>query len=249
VIDEANGKVPVIAGTGRPSSKMTIELSKWAQDAGADGIVVVLPYYVTPDEKGIHDHIKKITGSVDIGVILYDNTDATKIYVDPALIERMSEDFLNLIGVKENSTDAIYWYSLKPLQGKLTIIPGKGEIPYASFVHMGVPGFTSAIANFCPEISFEVFKAGQERDYGKMWEVLKRLDPYRKFVKKVSAKRKTTSVLGKRFTTNFTYYAVIKTAAELRGLAGGPLRAPLPRLNEEEVKELKNVLIQMGLLE
>jgi 4-hydroxy-tetrahydrodipicolinate synthase len=248
VVKAVGGKAVVLAATGRPSTKATVELSRWAVQEGADGVVVVLPYYVTPNEDGIYDHFKRITESVDSGVVLYDNTDATKIHLNPGLITKMAEDFPNFVGIKENSTDALYWYSLKHLQGRLTIYPGKGEVPYASFVNMGAAGFTTTIGNFAPEIAFEVFDAGDKKDYEKMYEALAKLAPYRKFLTKIGSKRTSTSALGKRFTTNFTYYAAIRAAAEIRGLKEGNLRSPLSRLTEEEKQELEGVLRSMGVV-
>jgi 4-hydroxy-tetrahydrodipicolinate synthase len=248
VVEAVDGQAVVLAATGRPSTKATLELSRFAVEAGADGVVVVLPYYVTPNEDGIYDHFKCITDNVEVGVVLYDNTDATKIHLNPALITKMAEDFPNFVGIKENSTDALYWYSLKHLQGRLTIYPGKGEVPYASFVTMGAPGFTTTIGNFAPEIAFEVFDAGESKDYPKMYEALAKLSPYRKFLAKIGSRRSSTSALGKRFTTNFTYYAAIRAAAEIRGLKEGNLRAPLARLTEDEKQELRDALRAMGVV-
>jgi 4-hydroxy-tetrahydrodipicolinate synthase len=248
VVDAVDGQAVVLAATGRPSTKATVELSRWAVEAGADGIVVVLPYYVTPNEDGVYDHFKRITDSVEAGVVLYDNTDATKIHLNPGLITKMAKDFSNFVGIKENSTDALYWYSLKHLQGRLTIYPGKGEVPYASFVTMGAAGFTTTIGNFAPEIAFEVFNAGNSGQYEKMYEAIAKLAPYRKFLLKIGGQRTSTSALGKRFTTNFTYYAAIRAAAEIRGLKEGSLRSPLARLAEEEKKELESVLKSMGVI-
>jgi 4-hydroxy-tetrahydrodipicolinate synthase len=246
-IEEANGKVPVVAGTACAGTRQTLILSKYAEDAGADGVMVVLPYYVSPNEEGMYMHYKTLAENLEIGIMVYNNIDATKSHIDPPLMERIIE-LPNIISLKECSLDMHMWYEMMKFEGRIRVIHGKGELPYAMVSHLGCSGFVSLIANWYPEYSLEVLDAGLTKDFKRLWELIKKLEPYRQFVKKVLERRKPTSVLCKYFTREFTYYGISKAAADLCGLCGGRPRSPLSSLDEKEKKELKEVLQEIGAL-
>lgn len=109
VIKEAvrivNKRVPVIAGTGSNCTKTAIELSREAEEAGADALLLVSPYYNKATQEGLYQHFKDTADSVNIPVILYNIKGRTGINIEPATIYRLAKDVSNIVAVKEASGD------------------------------------------------------------------------------------------------------------------------------------------------
>lgn len=104
VLEEANGKVPVIAGTGTNDTRHTIELTKQAEELGADAVLVVTPYYNKPTQQGLVEHFKKVASSTSLPVILYNIPGRTSRNIDTSTVIELSK-VNNIIGVKEASGD------------------------------------------------------------------------------------------------------------------------------------------------
>jgi len=102
VVDEANGKIKVIAGTGSNNTNEAIELTRHAKDAGADACLLISPYYNKPTQEGIYQHYKKIAETVDIPLIPYNIQSRTGINIEPDTIVRLSK-IEGIIGIKEAS--------------------------------------------------------------------------------------------------------------------------------------------------
>jgi 4-hydroxy-tetrahydrodipicolinate synthase len=101
-IEEAKGKVPVLAGAGGYDTRTVIEMARECEKLGADGILSVTPYYNKPTQEGLYHHYKAIAEAISIPVILYNVTPRTNVNIDPATVRRLSE-IENIIGVKEAS--------------------------------------------------------------------------------------------------------------------------------------------------
>lgn len=245
VVEEAGGKLPVIAGTGAAGTKIAVELSKYSQDVGADGVQVVLPYYHVPDEEGMYLHYKKIAEAVDIGVMIYNNPSVSKVYVRPTLMRRLAE-IPNIVGVKENTPFIdMFYQQVKAVGHKIPIVQGRGEWWYAATLPYGAKGFVSGLANFMPEFSLELLKAGSEGDWKKVHELVRRLEPLDEFIVKMREKYgPSTSVLQPPYATSYIYMSVRKAAMDLIGLKGGRMRLPLVDLKDEDRAELEKVLFE-----
>ncbi|MEM2740159.1 MAG: dihydrodipicolinate synthase family protein, partial [Candidatus Bathyarchaeia archaeon] len=246
VVDAANGKIPVIAGTMRAGAKWTAELSRYAEDVGADGVMVVLPYYHVPGEDGLLEHYKKIANSIDIGLLLYNNPDVSKIYVNPRLMKRLVAEVPNLVGVKENTPYiATFYEQVKAVGGKIPIIQGRGEWWYISTVLLGATGYVSGYANFMPELSLEVLKAGVSKDFSKLNQLLERVSILEEFISNMNVKYgPSTSILPPPYIQGYMVYAVIKVAMDIIGLRGGRVRLPLLDLKIEDRKNLERILFE-----
>jgi len=249
-IEEVGDNAPVVAGTGHSGTRQALRMSRYAEDAGADGVMVVLPYYHIPCKEGMYQHFKTIAEGLEIGVIVYNNPDATKAHVDPQLMSRMT-DLPNVIGLKENSTNlSMIWKMMKlDNEGKIRVIIGKGEFWYTTAIPFGCSGFVSSIANFYPEFSLDLLKAGKERKVQEAWKLVEeRFMPLQEFVDRVTKKREVTSILPRQLTNSYTYLAVRKAIMPLVGFSGsGETRLPILPLNEEEKLDLKKVLENIGL--
>jgi len=246
VVDEANGKLPVVAGTGSESTRKTLAMCKYAEDVGADGVMVILPYYAVPSEEGMYQHYKTIAEGINIGVLIYNNPSPTKCYINPQLMTRISE-IRGIIGVKETTKDVMTYYSQQKLVGdKLKIICGQGEFFFACEALVSCPGFVSGYANFAPELSLNLLEVTKRQNFKKIQEILMWMHPLFDLERRVNG-HKTTTILPIPYTGLYRFVGVLKQAMDLVGLHGGPPRLPLLPISKSEKEELRGVLKKMGL--
>jgi len=245
---ETSGEVPVIAGTSRPGTDATVEFSKRAQRLGADGVMVVLPYYHQPTEEGLYRHYKAVGEAVDVGIMLYNNPFVSGSWADPELLARISQ-IEEMIAFKENTSSAIQYQEIsrKVDPEKMTLICGLGEKMYPGAQAYGAKGFVSTPGNFAPHLSYAIYEAGREEDVAGMREALDQFKPYFDFLDKATADREETTILPDTRRGNPVYQALGKLGLDYVGLNGGRLRAPMEGLTEEEEREAEEVFDRMGL--
>ena len=252
VVEAVNGEIPLLIGTARAATRYTIEASKYAQDAGADGLLIVNVFYHPTFEECIYNHYKEIANSLKIGIVIYNNPMTTKLYIYPDLMKRLSK-IDNIIGLKENTNNPMLFYRMfKTIDPKdMKVFTGLGETMFKYTALVGDRAFVCDIANYVPDIAFSIYDAAVARDYDKMAELIDKIDPVYQFIGK----------LGKKYgpvpspITNYLqldgipiYQSVIKEAMKLIGLNVGKVRGPMYNLNKEEVNELRSILKLVGAL-
>ena len=237
VVEEAGGKVPVVPGTGYSGTKQTIEISKYAEDVGADGVLVLPPYYVVPTPEGIYKHFKALSESIKIGIIVYNNPSMTKISLTTELLKRLAT-LPNIVAVKDTTRDIIdIFLHLYALGDKLTFSVGLGELQAPYFYLSGGKGHISELANFAPRFAVEMYELALKHSWDQMIQLHKRLYPYFEFVEMKS-----------RESGGMIWISIIKEAMRLLNLPGWPPRKPLLPLDERDVNELMNVLKNIGVI-
>lgn len=252
VIEEVNGEFPVIAGTARAGTKWTIEMSQYAQDAGADGVMIISPYYNPVTEEGLYRHYKKIAESIDIGIMIYNNPLISKLWIPPDLMARLSK-IENVVAVKENTADALkyYWMQKAVDPEDMVIICGIGQLMYPFESIYGCPGFVTELANFVPHIAIDFYKAALKRDFDKLTELTDKIAPYHQFINKLAQKRGVLPTILSQYMSGSVlpfYQSIIKEAMSLIGLPGGKVREPMENLTAQEKEMLREVLVNMDVL-
>lgn len=238
VVEEAGGKVPVVPGTGYSGTKQTIEISKYAEEVGADGVLVLPPYYVVPTPEGIYQHFKALSESIKIGIVVYNNPAMTKISLSTELLQKLAK-LPNIVAVKDTTRDIIdIFLHLYTLDDKLTFTVGLGELQAPYFYLSGGKGHISELANFTPKIAVEMYNHALNREWDKMIQIHKRLYPYFEFVETKS-----------RESGGMIWISIIKEAMRILNLPGWPPRKPLLPLDKKDVDELKNALTKSGIIE
>lgn len=251
-VDEVGGRFPVIAGTGRPGTKLTIQMSQYAQEAGADGVLVVSPYYQPPTKEGLFRHFKEVADNIDIGIMIYNNAVTSKLWIPPELMARLSK-IDNIVADKENTTNAVayYWMQRAVDPKDMVIICGIGQLMYTFCAVYGCPGFVTEYANFAPEIAIGFYEAAKARDFEKLTELADAIAPYQRFLTELSKRRgEMLTILSPYISTSDLpfYQTVIKESMRLVGLPMGTVREPMENLTGEEKKQLRKVLTDMGVL-
>lgn len=178
IIDEANGQVPVICGANHTSTRAAIELSRYAQELGADGILLTPPYYwATISDETIFAHYKAVSDAIDIGIMIYNNPVIINKDLSLDLLHRLSE-LDNIQALKECTGSHIkYSRVIKQLGDRLAIVNGAGEWFEPTSYQMGATSFISGFANFAPALCVEIHEASMAGDYQRAEKAASRFRP------------------------------------------------------------------------
>ncbi|MBA7530835.1 4-hydroxy-tetrahydrodipicolinate synthase [subsurface metagenome] len=251
VIDTVDGKIPVVVGAMRAAAERTIEMVKYAEEAGADCAMIVLPYYHTPTKDGMYRYYEAVADAVNIGIMIYNNPDVSGTLIPPDLMARLSK-IDNIVATKDNATNAAD-YAFKALtidSEDMVLLNGCGEVHYVGSAAYGLKyrGFVNFIGNFAPALSYAVYQAVEAGDFKKALEALRKQLPVWSLLSKFNKKRESISVIPECLRTNYMYMGIGKAAMDIAGLHGGPLRLPMEDLIDEEKQELKEALKEMGVI-
>lgn len=228
-IEVAKGRAPVIAGTGSNSTEEAVSLSRHAQKAGADALLVVTPYYNKPNAEGQYLHFKTIAEAVDLPIFIYNIPGRSVIDMSVATMARLAK-LPNIVGVKDATADLA-----RPLKIRTEIGPEfcqlSGEdATVTAFLAQGGVGCISVSANVAPRLCSELHTAWQQGDFAKVWELRDRLMPLH------DAMFCETSP------------APVKYAASLLGRALPDCRLPIAPLSAEGRAKVEAAMQKVGLI-
>jgi 4-hydroxy-tetrahydrodipicolinate synthase len=174
-IDLVNGRIPVIAGTGANSTSEAIELTESAKKNGADGCLLVTPYYNKPTQEGLFQHYKKIADQVSIPQILYNVPGRTSVDMEPKTVYRLSTHN-NIVGIKEASGNKQRSKELLSLcSNNMQIFTGDDKTSIGDLLD-GFSGNISVTANVVPKQMHMMCKYAMEGDSKKASELNKKID-------------------------------------------------------------------------
>lgn len=249
VIDVVAGAVPVVAGTAAAGTEQTIALSKAAEKAGANGVQVVLPYYHVPSEDGLCRHFLRLADTLRIGVMIYNNPVVSKLWMPPHLMVRCSEH-PNIVADKENTAEVTLYKAMRDAvdPAKMTVVCGLGDLQFAYTAALGCPGFVSSTANFAPELSLALLEAADACDFKTVRENIGKTGRLYEFAGVCARNRGRDPWVLPGFTSGHIYVGILKAALEILGLAGGPVRGPGDDLTDEERRQLRQILKDIGLV-
>lgn len=230
IIEQANKRVPVIAGTGSNSTDEAIMLTKHAALAGADASLQIAPYYNRPTQRGLYEHFKAVAGSVDIPIILYNIASRTGVNVEPETIARLAKECRNIVGVKEASGNLEQMSRVKALCGpEFDLISGDDALTLPVLA-IGGTGVISVVANIAPAETAEMINAFAAGDIARARALHYKLLP---LVKAMFIE---------------TNPVPVKTAMGMIGLCEPQVRLPLAEMLPENVDKLRKALKEYGLL-
>ena len=231
-IQEAKGKIPVIAGTGSNSTTEAISLTQHAEKAGADGALIVTPYYNKPTQEGLYQHYKAINDKCGIPIIIYNIPGRSVIDMTVDTMARLFE-LKNIVGVKDatgdlNRVDETF----KKIGNEFIQLTGEDGLAYEYNKRGGV-GCISVTANIAPKMCSDMqkFSKSQDKDEQKKAEEIdKKLQPVHKslFIE--------------------SNPSPVKYAAKLIGICDDHVRLPLVTVLDETKAEVKKALISAELI-
>lgn len=229
-IERTKGRIPVIAGTGSNCTKTAMELSEEAAGYGADGVLVVTPYYNKATQKGIVNHYKKVAQAAKVPVILYHVPGRTGCRMEAETVAELVNTVDNIIGIKEASGDFSNIAKMMELtDGKLDLYSGNDDqiVPMMS---LGGIGVISVLSNVAPKETHDICQLYLDGKVKESRELQLRALPL----------------------INVLFSEVnpipVKKAVELMGLCGGTVREPLTELEEIHTQQLRAEMQRFGLL-
>jgi 4-hydroxy-tetrahydrodipicolinate synthase len=155
----AHGKVKVIAGTGANCTREAIELTKAAEDLGADGTLQVAPYYNKPTQEGLFQHYHAIARATNLPMLLYSIPGRCGIEIAVETVNRLAHDSVNIVGIKEAGGNADRVSQLRAVLGeKFTILSGDDSLTLP-FMSVGAKGVISVASNIIPKEVSNMVKA------------------------------------------------------------------------------------------
>jgi 4-hydroxy-tetrahydrodipicolinate synthase len=176
-VEEARGKVPVIAGAGSNNTAEAIEYAAHAKKAGADAALIVVPYYNKPTQEGIYQHYRAIAKAVDIPIFVYNVPGRTVANCSVETLDRLAKDCPNIVGTKDASADLTRPSRQRLMTGESFIqLSGEDGTALGFNAHGGV-GCISVTANVAPRLCSELQEATLKGDYRKAIAIQDRLMP------------------------------------------------------------------------
>ena len=229
-IKAVNGRVPVLAGTGSNSTTETIELTKYAKAAGANGSLIITPYYNRPSPEGLYQHFKTVAEAVDIPIILYNVPSRTGVNMTPETVARCAA-IDNVVGIKEATANLSQISEVIRLCPKGFVVMSGDDFTALPTIAIGGTGLISVTSNVAPRDMAEVIDSALAGDY----------------VKARAAHYKLFPVMSAMFLE--TNPVPAKKSLELMGkIKSGTPRLPLAEMTEANVAKLKIALNAYGLI-
>ncbi len=229
-IKTVNGRVPVIAGSGSNSTAESIELTRHAKEAGADGALMITPYYNKPSQEGLYQHFKAVAEAVDIPIILYNVPSRTSINMLPATVARCAQ-IPNIVGIKEATGDMNQVSEVIRLcPDDFTVLSGDDFTSMAT-VAIGGKGVISVSSNVAPADMAALMEAALNDDFARARQIHYKMFPLFQAM---------------FFDTN---PVPAKTTLALMGkISAANPRMPMFKMNEAALERMKKVITEYGLI-
>ena len=226
-IKESNGRIPVIAGTGSNSTEEAISLTTHAEKVGADGALVVTPYYNKPTQEGLYQHFAAVAKETKLPIVLYNVPSRTAINMIPATVARLAK-IENIVGIKEASGDLVQISEIiQACDSDFSVISGEDSLNWP-ILALGGKGFISVTVNIVPNKFAQLYKAASEGDVETAkslhYELLKLNDVM--FIE--------------------TNPIPVKAALAIMGRIDNEFRLPLCPPSDDNLNKLKSVLKEYG---
>jgi 4-hydroxy-tetrahydrodipicolinate synthase len=228
-VEAANGRVPVIAGTGSNSTAEAIQITQHAKKVGADAALLITPYYNKPTQEGLYLHYKAVAEKVALPIVLYNIPGRTCVNLLPETVERLSK-IKNIVAIKEGASSIAQVCEIIERCGdKMTVLSGDDGLTLPMLA-VGAKGVITVTANIEPAGMAMMMDAFEKGDLERAKQLHYQMYPL--------------------FSILFieTNPIPVKTALALMGKTSGELRLPLCPMGEDNLEKLKKHLKEYGLI-
>ena len=228
--EKVAGRIPVIAGTGSNCTREAIDMSRGAEEVGADGLLLVTPYYNKATQKGLIAHYTAIAESVRIPILLYHIPGRTGVTMQPETIVKLCREVPNIVGVKEASGNISAISTMMALADGCVDLYSGNDDQIVPLLSLGGKGVISVLSNVAPRQAHDICRYYFEGDV------------------KTSAKMQLEAIpLVKQLFCEVNPIPV-KAAMNLQGKDVGPLRMPLTEMEPEHKEALAAAMRAYGIL-
>lgn len=230
-VDQAKGRVPVIAGAGSNNTKEAVELTKMAAEAGADATLQITPYYNKPTPGGLVEHFKAIAAEVSLPFVVYNVPGRTGTNLLPVTLKRIIDEIPQAIAIKEATGNLIQAAQVIERCGKDFQLLSGDDFTVLPLLSVGGSGVISVISNIMPKAMSDMCKAFFAKDHEAALDLSLKMAPVN------------------RAMFMETNPIPVKTALNMMGLfPEASFRLPIVPLQEENKPKLEAVLKEAGLL-
>lgn len=225
VMKTVAGRIPVVVGATAETTEKAIANARYAERAGAAGVLVLPPYYYSPDQEELYEHYRRVAGAIGIPVMIYNNPASSKVDIQADTVARLAR-VPGIQCIKESTGDIrrITEIRLKT-EDKLTVFCGWEDMAYESFV-MGAKGWVSVLGNILPRECAELYDlVAVKKDLEAGWALYKRLLPLLRYLEYAGKTQKA-----------------LKYVLDGMGLVGGHTSSPKRALDQEDKVTLDGLL-------
>ena len=229
-IDKVDHRIPVIAGTGSNCTQTAVELSKEAEEYGADGVLSVTPYYNKATQDGLVAHFSAVADAIKIPVIMYNVPSRTGCNILPATVAKLVREKDNIVGIKDAAGNLSQTAEMMHLtDGAIDLYSGNDDqvVPIMS---LGGIGVISVLSNVAPKQTHKMCELALKGDFAGAADIQLKAIP---LIKALFAEVNPIPV---------------KKAVEFLGFEAGPLRLPLTEVSAEHAQQLKKAMQDFGLI-
>jgi 4-hydroxy-tetrahydrodipicolinate synthase len=229
-VEHVRGRVPVFAGTGAETTREAVRLTKMAEKEGADGVSVITPYFVLPNQQEIYDHYRRIAEVTKLPVVLYNNpATCGGVKIDVDTVARLAE-IPNILGVKDSSGDLQNTIEyLRVVPERFSVMMGRDTLIYPAMI-FGARGAVPATGNIAPRLLVDIYESFVRGDQAASLAAQRKLNPVRMAL-----------TLG-------TAPGGVKAALQLLGMSIGPCRSPVAPLPHDKMQKMRAALESAGLM-
>jgi 4-hydroxy-tetrahydrodipicolinate synthase len=228
-VAHVNKRLPVYAGTGAETTREAVRLTRMAQKEGADGVSVITPYFISPNQQEIYDHYRRIAEATSLPVILYNNPSTCGgLMIGVDTVARLAE-IPNILAVKDSSGDLQNTQEyIKVVPPRFSVMMGRDTLIFPSLV-MGTRGAVPATGNIAPQLLVSIYELFRKGDLEGARAAQLRLNPLRMAL------------------TLCTPPGAVKSALEMLGMSVGPCRSPVAAISPDKRAKMKAALEAAGL--
>lgn len=227
-VDQVKGRVPVLAGAGSNNTAEAVELARFAKEAGADGALLITPYYNKPPQEGLYQHFKRIAAEVSLPYILYNVPSRTGVNLLPATVARLYKDIPDVLGIKEATGDLNQVSQVLEKCGPDFQVLSGDDFTVLPLLSVGGCGVISVVSNILPDTMSAMTTAWFAGDIPTARKLHFELAPF------------------SRMMFLETNPIPVKTALALMGRLKLELRLPLAPMSEANVEILRAFLKDAG---
>lgn len=229
-VEHVNQRVPVYAGTGAETTREVIRLTQIAEKEKVNGVSVITPYFIKPNQQELYDHFRRVAESTSLPVLLYNNPGTCAgIKIDVDTLARLAE-VPNIVGVKDSSGDLQNTCEyIRVVPESFSVMMGRDTLIYPGLI-FGARGAVPATGNVAPQLLVEIYEAYQRGDEAASKAAQLRLNPLRHALGLCTAP------------------GGVKAALDMIGKSIGPCRSPVAGITEANVPKMRAALRASGML-
>ncbi len=229
-VAHVNKRVPVFAGTGAETTREAVRLTRMAEREGVDGVSVITPYFVSPTQREIQDHYRKIAEATSVPVVLYNNpATCGGVKIEPETAAKLAE-VPNILGIKDSSGDLQNTIEMiRVVPERFSVLMGRDTLIFSAMM-FGARGAVPATGNIAPSLLVKIFETFRKGDIEGSREAQLQLNPLRLALGLCTAP------------------GAVKAALNMLGMSVGPCRSPVSGLASEKAPLMRQALTQAGLM-